>query len=393
MRLLYIHTSLGKGGITTVIINRLNYLIEHTNWEIYFLSETKNNQELENKLNKKIKLINLDIQPVFNENLIYFYKKHLRLFKKIKIDLKHIISDINPDIITCFTHGFSVKILPAIKSNSLKIVEFHMPYNRKHISLAYRNSNNFQLIKNNLKSKLLPFNLFLPNYRKTYNQYDYGISLTQGDLIGRSYLKIKQKQFYNPIDFPLNTVDFKERDNIILGVGRLTLQKNFNDLIEAINLIKNEIGNWKVHIYGEGELKPDLIHKIEKYELEDIIIIKKFTTNISKVYNNAKLLISTAIFEGQSMCILEALSYNIPVISYNCNFGPNEMIRNNVNGFLIDFDPKSLAIKISKLLNDEHLLNSFSENAKDNLKHFSNENILNDWIKFYSEIVNKKINA
>ena len=382
MRLLFVHRSLGKGGITSVIIDKMNYLAVNSYFEIHFLSEEKNNTNLEARLHKSIQLHCLDFENLYPKNrprLIVVDALILRI--KAKKLMQNSIEAINPDIISSLDDLISRELIPLIKTRAIKVVEFHD-------SIYLNHKNRSQITKFILR--IHPITLIYGNKKKIHNKYDYAVALTNEDLEDRNYLKIKKKQIYNSYAKPENVSQFNKRDNIIIAVGSLIPRKNFMDLLAAINLIKHQIGSWKICIYGEGEQKIFLNQKIIDYGLSEIVYLKGFVYNIEDLYNNSKILISTSLSEGFGLNIMEALFFQIPVVSYNCKCGPKEIISDNVNGFLIDFEVKKLAERILKLISNPELLNQFSENTSIDLHKFQKENIMNEWIDFYNYLSVKK---
>lgn len=369
MKLVFILHRLSKGGVTSVLIDKLNYLEEKTDFEIHLISELKNDSNLVQKLNSKINIHVLEIEVERQKRRLPIIG-YFQLLNIIKKEFQKLIDSIKPDIITGFNYGYNKEIIPFLKTEAIKIIELHGSYHSRLL----------------LKEKRDPIDYFKKPTEKLQNLYDHAVVLTKEDLKDRDYLKIKTHQFYNGIKIPKNITPFHERENIILAIGTLTHNKNFIDLIKAIALIKDEIFNWKVHVYGEGRDKKFLQKKIEEYQLENIIQLKGFNYEIEKTYNNAKILVSTSISEGFSRVFLEAFSYKIPIISYNCKCGPKEIIQNEENGYLIDFDINILSKKILRLISNEQKLNDFSNNSYLNIDKFHFERIMKTWIEFYNNI-------
>lgn len=375
MKLLFVFRKLDKGGIATTIINRLNYLSENTDFEIHVVSELKNNSEMVLKVNSEIKFHILDLNSIISKKRIPIFG-HFFLIEEVKVKYQEFIDFLKPDIITSFNFGYNAKIIPYLESNAFKVIELRG-------SFASRRN----LKKHNLRYYI--FNFFQKNSRFIHNEYDYAITTTKEDSDDRKYLKVEKITIYNPHRPPINTTEFKNRNNTIIAVGTLTQNKNFKDLIKASYLIKENLLNWKIHIYGDGEQQDYLTGLINKYSLSEIISLKEFSYDMQKVYNESKLLISTSLSEGFGNTILEALSYKIPVISYNCKCGPKEIIEDNVNGFLIEFDYKILAKKIKYMVENENKLNEFSENTFLSLTKFEYKRIMQEWEGFYLRLYNK----
>lgn len=370
MKLLYILKHFERGGITTVLTNRLNYLAENTEFEIHILSEFQNNDKLVSKISSKVQFHVLDLAGIVAKKrmpvLGYFSIK-----SEIRKKYTDFISLLNPDIITDFDWGYYRDVIPAIECKAYKIKELHSSYVSRN-SIADKKS---------LVTRFIDRNIF-----KNHNKYDLAVTLTKEDLKDRKYLHTKKRHIYNPIITNHNEDNkFDKRKNICLSVGTLTKNKNFKDLILAVSRIKDKLETWEFHIYGEGKEQQQLQNLIIELQLQEIIQLKGFCDTMSVVYNNAKLLVTTSLSEGLPMNLLEALSYNIPVISYNFKCGAKEIIKEN-NGTLIplgDIDKLSLTI-FEYISNPSFLL---AQSNKIDISKFENEKIMMQWRDLYNSLI------
>lgn len=123
----------------------------------------------------------------------------------------------------------------------------------------------------------------------------------------------------------------------ILSIGRMTSndEKGFLRLIEIWNLIQKnkKYKDWTLTIVGEGDLKNTIEEKIKENNLENSIILKSFTKEIEKEYLNASIYVMASRWEGFPMVLLEASSYALPIIAFDINTGPSELIENEKSGF------------------------------------------------------------
>jgi len=122
----------------------------------------------------------------------------------------------------------------------------------------------------------------------------------------------------------------------IIAVGRLVSLKQFDKLIESY--ANSDLPEKNIHlvILGTGEEQDKLEKKITDLNLEDKVHLLGFRENVWDYISNAKFLVLSSQYEGFPMTILEALSLGIPVISFDCESGPNEMIINQHNGILVE---------------------------------------------------------
>jgi glycosyltransferase involved in cell wall biosynthesis len=170
-----------------------------------------------------------------------------------------------------------------------------------------------------------------------------------------AFLKKKIKNDIITIYNPLNLKNFnkkKERLNYLLSIGRLEKQKNFSGLIEAFYIVLKKFPNFKLIIIGSGKEKNKLIEKVNKLEIKDKVIFKKFMRP-DYFFLKSKIFILNSFFEGMPNVILESLLNKCPVISTNCESGPKEILKNEKFGYLVRVnDHVNLSNKIKYVLSN-----------------------------------------
>jgi N-acetylgalactosamine-N,N'-diacetylbacillosaminyl-diphospho-undecaprenol 4-alpha-N-acetylgalactosaminyltransferase len=91
-------------------------------------------------------------------------------------------------------------------------------------------------------------------------------------------------------------------------------------------------------------------------------------------------------FEGFPMVIIEALSCQLPVVTWDFNSGPSEIIKNMENGILVEnYNKEKLIEAMNLFVTDNNLYLQCKENASSSVKHFSLENIGNEWLKVFKK--------
>jgi glycosyltransferase involved in cell wall biosynthesis len=168
----------------------------------------------------------------------------------------------------------------------------------------------------------------------------------------------------------------------IVAVGRLAKIKQFDVLI---NSYKNSIlpqHDIKLLILGEGDEKNNLNQLIKDLNLEEFIHLKGFKNNAFIYIKEAKALVMSSKSEGFPMVLIEALALETPIVSFDCKSGPSEIIKQNLNGILVE---NQNSIKLTEALNKLILDNVFYTEIKENLSMennlFSEENILEKWLQ------------
>ena len=174
----------------------------------------------------------------------------------------------------------------------------------------------------------------------------------------------------------------------IILVGRLHEQKRQDKAIEVFKIVSAAVPQATLHFYGRGKLKGDLQKQAEEAGLKDKIIFEGFVSNIADAYSSAALSICTSDYEGFSMAIQESLQLGCPVVSFDCLYGPSDMVEDGVNGFLVPpGDVEGMAQKIISILQNPDLQKNFSENAPKTMEKFSQIAVLKKWAALFSNFL------
>lgn len=171
----------------------------------------------------------------------------------------------------------------------------------------------------------------------------------------------------------------------ILTVGRLTSQKGYDLLIDVATKIKSDF-DWKWYIIGDGEQRMFLETKIREYSLENKIILLGNISNIKNEYANYDIMVCTSRHEGLPLALIDGKAASLPIISFDIQTGPNEIIEDSVTGYLIKpFDTDDMAEKISLLLNDDVKYNIYHLNTQNYLLKFSKSEVLKEWENLFGD--------
>ncbi len=172
----------------------------------------------------------------------------------------------------------------------------------------------------------------------------------------------------------------------LLAVGRLTEQKAFHRMLSVVSQLPEE---YSLQIVGEGPLEEELKKLCKEMKLDSRVSFEGRSDNVPDYYRAASLLLMTSLFEGLPMVIAEANAHALPVISYDCETGPREMIRDSESGFVVaDDNSQQMVEKILTLERDPELYKTMCDNAYEQSKQFSIENTLLNWKKEIGELVN-----
>lgn len=183
----------------------------------------------------------------------------------------------------------------------------------------------------------------------------------------------------NPI-FPVN-IEKSEKQNIILSVGRLEYQKNFQSLILAFSKIASQYPEWTLIIIGEGDDRKKLETLISKYNLGTQVSLSGALKDLSLYYRAAKIFCLPSRWEGFPNALGEALAYGLPCVGFGDCDGVRDLIQNGKNGLLAEGngDVDSLTKILHNLIMNEKLRDEMSHNAIQSIQAYEPSAILDQW--------------
>lgn len=172
----------------------------------------------------------------------------------------------------------------------------------------------------------------------------------------------------------------------ITTICRIDRVKGLEESVKVAKIVNLKKYGWKWLIYGTGDKTylNELKTLVHNYNLDNEFIFCGRSDDIKVVYPQIALYVSTSKYEGLPMSLLEAKAYKIPIVSFNYLTGPEEIIQNGINGYLIDNrDINQMADVIIGLINDKQKRIVLSQHAWDNISNFAEKEICKQWIQIF----------
>ncbi|WP_407885823.1 glycosyltransferase [Levilactobacillus sp. N40-8-2] len=186
-----------------------------------------------------------------------------------------------------------------------------------------------------------------------------------------------------PVGFATpQVVDFSQRDpHRIISVARYSPEKQLIHQVKAVEELVPEFPDIQLHLLGFGsKIEGELRKYIKEHGLEDYIFLRGFQKDLTSEYQQASLALMTSVEEGFSLSTIEELSYGVPVIGYDIRYGPNEMIHDGENGFLVPVnDQEQLVQKMREYLSNRDLQLKLMTTAQLLVQQYSPENTTEKW--------------
>lgn len=197
----------------------------------------------------------------------------------------------------------------------------------------------------------------------------------------------------NPVNEEcINKEEIIKRRKLIVAVGRLSNQKNYDLLIDAFSDIANEYSEYRLEIYGEGPERERLQKKINRLGLNDRIQLMGTKTNVMKHIADAQLFVMSSNFEGFPNALAEAMASGLPVISTNFPSGvAKELIIDGENGYVVDINNREqMADAMRKILGDPLTITKMSKNNVLLREKLNVKTVANMWENLFNDILEKR---
>ena len=188
-------------------------------------------------------------------------------------------------------------------------------------------------------------------------------------------------QIYNPFsDEAAKSEKYNSSSEKIISVGCLSYPKNFSLLLDIASNILPGYPDWSWDIYGTGEEYDSLLNKISRLSLDGRVRLMGQVDNIYERYRDYSMLVMTSRYEGFPMALLEGAVNRLPLIAFDIKTGPDEIISDGENGFLISpNDAEKMQEKIEYLINHPEERKIMSEKAIQFVEKFRMAGILEQW--------------
>jgi glycosyltransferase involved in cell wall biosynthesis len=217
-----------------------------------------------------------------------------------------------------------------------------------------------------------------------YRYADIYITPTLSELNRLNDYKIKCR--YIPNANHSFKVDFKSREAPrktlrLLTIGRLVKQKGFDYLMESLNKLEKIDPNWIIAIIGSGPEEETIKEMAREFGLTEKINFLPHCDDLARHYLEADIYVMTSRFEGLPLVLIEAQSFGLPCVSFDCPTGPSEVIESEVNGLLVPLgDTSIMAQQIARLGRSPDLYGRCSTNARESSFRYSPDAIMRQWL-------------
>lgn len=365
-----------SGGYDRVIIEKANYLAEH-GFDVVITVASHALAEPCFTISEKVRLIDfgIDFHQQYGHHLFYRAIIFFMMMRRYRRALKEFLYHERPDIVIT-TLGREIDFITKIHDGSVKIGESHIAKNYvRNLHLMEQQGFIHQMIAQYWRRKL----------DKRVKQLDTLVLLTQHDADSWSGLT-KTMVIPNSLPFFPDKPSTCNQKQVIF-VGRLNEQKGLEYLIDTWERVHQKHNDWILQIYGDGEQRELLLHLISEARLENSVIVNQPTKQIMDKYLGSSIFLLTSRFEGFGMVLVEAMACGVPVVSFDCPWGPAEIIKNGEDGFLVQYlNTDEAAHRVCQLIEDPEQRKSMGTKARINVQRYNRDAVMHQWMTLFDRL-------
>ena len=329
MKLLYITNQIsGPGGLERVLSIKASYFADTYGYDVHILTMNDTPDQLFFKFSPSIKTHNILVPS----NKFGYVRSYIS-------KINQTVQEVNPDVVLVCDDGLKGLLLPFLIRTKVPLI-----YER-HVSKEVARGAGPNTLFNKLKTRIA-YSLMKQGGQK----FDAFVVLTQGNL--KEWDLTNTTVIPNPLPFVKGEVSTLENKNVI-AVGKQSFQKGYDRLIETWKEVHKNFPEWQLHIYGSEDPTKETEKHIERLHLSHSIKLFQPVKNIREKFTESSIHVLSSRYEGFGMVIIEAMACGIPSVSFDCPYGPSDIIEDGKNGYLVpNGDIEALGQSLMDIMGD-----------------------------------------
>lgn len=367
-------------GIERILTCKMNYIVNHISYKIYLTTYEQQSQPLPFPLDANIIYKPLDIVMPQRSDMTLFQwlKAYQKARHRFQYLFKSLIKDIQPDLVVSTVYSYQVLdiIINICHQEGIKtIMESHTQ--GKTVTLSQKFKYNRYLFK--------IFSIWDDYIMRSLRHCNCVVTLTKQDI---SFWQKYAKQIdVIPNMLTITPKEVKDYEvKRVISAGRYMSEKGFDMLLEAWHLLPKEIRDWHLYIFGNGD-RSIYQNIVDKYNMGETVHLMPATNDIAEEFSKSSLYVMSSRYEGFGLVLAEAMSCGLPCVSFDCPYGPREIIKDGEDGLLAKYkDIEDLTQKMVLLMSNIELRRSMGKKAIINIARFEPETIMSQWINLFQNI-------
>lgn len=370
-------------GVERVWSQKLSMLAEHPNYEVYLITYNQYGEPLSFPISDKVNHIDLATRYISRCSYhgIYQYIDRFMSERSFRKELNEMLEKLSPNIVVCADlHVSDLKAVLSSKVQAVRIVECHCG-----LSAYFEDIKKFKGLYKRIRERILKWQLI-----SAIRKFDKIIVMTESE---RLAWHLKDKVVCIPnmlVTYPNQEPDKSHVHKCVISVGRYAYQKGYDMLLESWRMVQNAHPDWTLHVYGShdgsvGDYE-QLKDQIQQYHITNVNLHQS-TNDVYSCYAKSDFYVMSSRYESFGLVLIEAMSCGLPVISFDCKYGPQSIIRNGRTGVLVSpNDTKEMATVICLMIENIETRQQMTVSARLESKNYTSEKIMPIWYEFYESL-------
>lgn len=365
------------GGVERVVSVKASYFAEVYHYDVTIIVTEGKKRDCFFPLSDKVKVVNLNLgfeelwKVPFIKKVFLYLNKQFKYRQMLSSELMRLRPDITISVLRR-----EINFLNSIPDGSHKIGELHV--NRSN----YRN---FTSRDSNFVKRLFA-RFWMNDLLKHLQKLDRMVVLTED--AKKDWPELSNVTLIpDPIPFKVDQVSTLSSKRVV-SIGRYAYEKGNDLLLKAWAKVEKSCKDWSLDIYGMGNQTPYRALMLELGIDETRCHLHGSLTDVKDAYQNSSVFTLPSRFEGFGLVIIEAMACGVPVVAFDCENGPRNIITNNQNGLLVKpFDVDEYADSLLRLMHDDQLRAQMGSRAYESSKKYMIEDIAVQWKKLFDEVI------
>jgi glycosyltransferase involved in cell wall biosynthesis len=348
-----------SSGVAKVISTKANYFLKNPKNQVTIVTQNEGNSPLFFDLDIRVKLVDFTLKGNF-WNVYKSYKQQITL----------LVLTEKPDILVIADNGLKAFLLPVLFPISVPLVlEIHCS---KFVSVKENNS-----IKDSFK-RLIELQIKNFGIKKFKNVVVLSKnSATEWNLSNAKIIP-------NSVEQRTSSNDLNKKK--VICVTRNAFEKGVDQLFPIWAALEVKNPDWTLEIFCDTRGYYDLKFLLEKYHLKNCII-KAPSKILETEYKTSSIFVSTSRFEAFPLVVLEAMSYGIPIVAYDCLVGMSSILKDNFGYLIENGNQKEFISKLEILMQNVDLRQIMGKFSKIESQKYQPETLLKEYENYLLEVL------
>ena len=370
-------------GVERVLAQRLSLLAESGEYEVYLITYNQYGAPFSFPMSEKVHYIDLATRYINHCSYHGLLQYVDRFCSKLsyKRAVRNCLKRIAPDVITCID-VYLADLQAVLDSgiNAVKTVECHCGLSAYFGDLERIESIDKRSKERKNKEKIV----------QTILRFDKIIVMTEDE---KKDWGAEDKVVCIPNMLPCYPSEIPDKSQInhrVISVGRYAYQKGYDMLLSSWKYVQEKHPDWSLHIFGsrDGDRGDyESLNSIIAAGSMQNVFLYPATDDVYSEYDKSDIYVMSSRFESFGLVLIEAMSSGLPVISFDCKYGPRSIIQDGVTGAIVQPNHiEKMAEAICSLIESEEKRRNLRINARQGAKKYLPETIMPLWNDFYQSL-------